>query len=744
MKKIIIIILCINSLFLLADPPNWQPITGTQYSMIMFARIIFEGTYFDNTGDNIVAAFGPGGETDCRDIAGWQPSTPDGFWYFNVVGNTNGEEISFKIYDDATDTVYDCNQTFIFDDNATIGSPTNPILLTVGGSLIIGDVSLITTTPPAGNIQNAEITNGSFTVNPDIDGHYELPANPGTHNVTASLQGYNPVTIAGVAVVQNQNTENIDFSLIDWEPITGTQFSMVLMGEVLMGNELIVYNGANQIGAFGPGGENDCRGVAVWQEPNQPYWDGYWFFTIVGNVQMQSISFKVFESSTSAVYSCLETVSFDNNSTLGSPEEPFTLNIDINIDQTMDLGQNWNWISLYVHPDDTTIQAVFGSLGSDVYQVKNQSQSTTYYSASQSWIGNLMNINDGEAYLVQMINSYADFVVNGEPISISSPIDLTEGWNWSAYYPRTILPVENALHSIESSVIQVKNQSQTANYINPPGAWVGDLLQMEPNTGYKIMMNDTGQLIYGTSPVLTDNQPKNTDPTDDPPTWSIITGTQYSMVVMASIMFETDEFVMNGDNMAGAFGPIGEEDCRSIAVWQEPNPPYYENGFWYFTVVGDELGDEISFMIYDESTDAVYTCEETVIFDDNETLGQPDAPITLTCGNSGANNSVIPNTDLELQIYPNPFNPSTTISFNTSSEQYEQIELLIYNLKGQKIKNLTPGLYQPELSEGREDVIISATWNGMNDNGQPVSSGIYFCKLKAGKEVLTKKLMLLK
>jgi len=71
----------------------------------------------------------------------------------------------------------------------------------------------------------------------------------------------------------------------------------------------------------------------------------------------------------------------------------------------------------------------------------------------------------------------------------------------------------------------------------------------------------------------------------DPPNWDPITGTQYSMVVIAQISLYNQPFEGIGTNMAGAFGPGGETDCRSVGIWEEANPPYWD-GYWYFTIVG--------------------------------------------------------------------------------------------------------------------------------------------------------------
>ena len=87
--------------------------------------------------------------------------------------------------------------------------------------------------------------------------------------------------------------------------------------------------------------------------------------------------------------------------------------------------------------------------------------------------------------------------------------------------------------------------------------------------------------------------------------------------------------------------------------------------------------------------------------------------------------------------YPNPFNPSTTIHFSIEqNQQNEQIELEIYNLKGQKVRELKIENLKLKINE--------IVWNGKDDNNQPVSSGIYFYKLEAAKYTSTKKMILMK
>ena len=84
--------------------------------------------------------------------------------------------------------------------------------------------------------------------------------------------------------------------------------------------------------------------------------------------------------------------------------------------------------------------------------------------------------------------------------------------------------------------------------------------------------------------------------------------------------------------------------------------------------------------------------------------------------------------------YPNPFNPSTTISFSVPASG--EVELAIFNLKGQRVKTLVSG----ELTKGQHSVV----WNGLDNAGRSVASGVYLYKLRSGTELKTRKMMLMK
>jgi len=87
-----------------------------------------------------------------------------------------------------------------------------------------------------------------------------------------------------------------------------------------------------------------------------------------------------------------------------------------------------------------------------------------------------------------------------------------------------------------------------------------------------------------------------------------------------------------------------------------------------------------------------------------------------------------------LKNHPNPFNPETSITFNAPTSG--MAELKVYNIKGQMLKTL----HQGNLSKGHQ----SFRWDGKDDSGNPVSSGIYFVKLDMGGVQNVHKMMLMK
>ncbi len=87
-----------------------------------------------------------------------------------------------------------------------------------------------------------------------------------------------------------------------------------------------------------------------------------------------------------------------------------------------------------------------------------------------------------------------------------------------------------------------------------------------------------------------------------------------------------------------------------------------------------------------------------------------------------------------LQNYPNPFNPITTIQYEIPHRSVVQVT--IYDLLGRKVKTL--------INQTQDAGYKLITWNATNDQGRPVSAGVYLYQIQAGEFVQTKKMVLLK
>jgi hypothetical protein len=95
---------------------------------------------------------------------------------------------------------------------------------------------------------------------------------------------------------------------------------------------------------------------------------------------------------------------------------------------------------------------------------------------------------------------------------------------------------------------------------------------------------------------------------------------------------------------------------------------------------------------------------------------------------------LLPNRTELAAVYPNPFNSETQIQYEVATASY--LTLRIYNVLGQEVKVLVNG----HKSSGRYQVF----WDGTDDRGSPVASGVYFCRLTAGDYSDTRKLAYLK
>ncbi len=137
-----------------------------------------------------------------------------------------------------------------------------------------------------------------------------------------------------------------------------------------------------------------------------------------------------------------------------------------------------------------------------------------------------------------------------------------------------------------------------------------------------------------------------------------------------------------------------------------------------YTYIDDEIDVERTYY---------YWLESLELSNENSLYGPVSVRIETV-----ENDNVLPAETILFSAYPNPFNPQTTIKFNV--KENDQASLTIFNSKGQVVKSL--GNYLP----GQHTLV----WNGQNNQGKNVSSGVYFYQLKSSGYSKINKMMLMK
>lgn len=171
------------------------------------------------------------------------------------------------------------------------------------------------------------------------------------------------------------------------------------------------------------------------------------------------------------------------------------------------------------------------------------------------------------------------------------------------------------------------------------------------------------------------------------------------------------------------------------------------SAIWGDKMISDNTTEPGSYILAAASTELVEESGKVLELTFRNT--NPDASPSLSIKRFTANEidlteTAISNEELTLNVpetftlhqnYPNPFNPSTTIGFDVPNIN-TLVKLEIYNILGQKVKTLVNDVY----AAGR----YSVKWDGTNDAGVQVSTGVYIYRVQAGNVVQSKKLTFIK
>jgi len=417
---------------------------------------------------------------------------------------------------------------------------------------------------------------------------------------------------------------------------------------------------------------------------------------IVQGATAEIAHFKVWDSSENLILSVPLTITLIPGGEIGYPPDQIIINASesATITQILNFQTGWNLTSLNVYPSSYMIADVFEELiaNNELIKVKN-----IFYSYDPGLLpvyNTLTELDDGAAYYVKVVNNTA-LTLEGLPVNVAdTQIALSAGWNLTGYLPQVSQDLEDALFTIIDQLLKIKDSFGSYDPSLPPE--FNTLTTMTPGSGYWIKMFSAATLIY----------PDGLRASQQPiapvcPIWEPVIYTN-STIAYGHASLEG----LPAEGFIGAF--VGDE-CRAVSV--------IDNGIISLVINGTE-NEEISFKLYQD--EVVYSTNQTVTTNPGNDVSDiviyfdhNDAPLVTGLAN----------------IYPNPFNPQTTISYEIS--QAGNVKVDIYNIKGQKIETLV----NEQQTAGDHKLI----WNATHQ-----ASGVYFLRLQTTGYSETRKMILMK
>ncbi|MGQ9609059.1 MAG: C10 family peptidase [bacterium] len=370
---------------------------------------------------------------------------------------------------------------------------------------------------------------------------------------------------------------------------------------------------------------------------------------------------------------------------------------------TMNAG--WNLISIPVQPDDNSIDRVLDSIKGKFDSVWAYFDGGwKKYIVGMEAFRNLNNIIPGRGYWVKM-KERATLSINGNPIE-NIAVQLFSGWNLVGYNQKGEKITESALTSVLQNCISAWTYERDSWKKFIKGSIAKDLLTMGPWRGY--WLNVSSNCSWESS-----------DVNPSPP----LNVYQYKTV--------------QSDMPEMPYVLWGSIDSKS------PNL----NSITMVLKVDGKVKSTAKIKSIDN--EVFYSIDVPVNVDNSEIyIDTGDSTETIKDIPSGNSGQVIrfdlilktPIKESKLyQNYPNPFNPETWIPFQLKEDA--DVEIKIYNLAGQCIRTLKLGYKTAGIYLKKDE---SAYWNGKNDLGEFVSSGVYFYSINTNSFSETRKMILLR
>ena len=376
------------------------------------------------------------------------------------------------------------------------------------------------------------------------------------------------------------------------------------------------------------------------------------------------------------------------------------------------LYPNWNLISFNVIPSDSTLLGLISPLSDKISNICAYiagSGFKTYDKNRPAFLNDLISMNYRQGYWVKVSSTQNElFEVAGTLCDAGRSISLLTNWNLVSYIPEEGDSLSHALASLGSNYLYVSGYEggsaggfRTWDRNRP--SFLNDLQILKPTHGYWIKMSAPGILNYPTNGYQAPGVLSKTD--------MIIADILSNPVVYTRYYCDiwcVDEVNLNPRDHISVMDPSGLV-CGTAIV---------QDQFGFLVhVYGDDPETEIDEGAA-EGEQLTLSINGILVRTEENILWQDRGSVQIHLSSQLSEN-VMPKEYKLFQNYPNPFNPETTIRYELPKAG--RITLSIFNIKGEKIKLM--------IDEEKQVGSYSIIWNGTDEMGNLVSSGIYLVVL---------------
>ncbi|MBN1352070.1 T9SS type A sorting domain-containing protein [candidate division KSB1 bacterium] len=603
----------------------------------------------------------------------------------------------------------------------------------IGSDLLVWTVTESPDLPWIGSVAPTSGTNdASITVT--IDPNHFGDSNPVGAISVASNGGNQTVKIEANVEITNL-PQDWNFSAR-----TGQNASVLLPASIIpeVGIPPILEDG-DYIGVFTEGGR--CCGYAQWHADENlaitAWGDDPQTTEIDGFPNGGLIVYRVYKLGNHTEYENVD-VAYSEGDGHYHQDEIMTLSqftITEYEDVVIPMNPGWGLVDCEVIPFDPSIYEVFDPIIDYVKLVKNGRGEVFIPAYGIDQIG---EINFWEGYQVYLTQA-ASLTITGTPIDPEYPIPLESGWNMIAYLPRVPINADVALAGIADNLVIAKD-GQGRSYI--PAFSINQIGEMQMGLAYQMYLSEACTLRYppGNMTLSGSSRAKSIAKMHlQHFQFTVNTSGNATIVIPSDIHPGSPDggSLHTGDEI-GVFTPDGL--CCGAVVWEGENTALtvWSNNQMTEEIDGFRTGETMLLRIWQQHRDTEFPAtiavreRDTTIYNVNgfTVLTQLIGDLSGTSAEFMSQSS-IPTAFRLLQNYPNPFNPATVIRYELP--EAGSVTLEIYNHLGQRIRTLV----QREQPAG----IHHCTWDGKNESGKTVPSGVYFYRLQSKVFSATKKML---